>query len=100
MYQPFDSATLPFSVEIDNICSFTLPLPDSGSQAIYVGVTHLPYGQIPILLYNGEVTLQTQSGKVATVLLDTHSHVFHEMPQDLGPNQVTTPCGTKASELC
>ena len=60
----------------------------SGSQVVYVGHTRLPYGQVPILLYNGEVTLQTQSGKVASVLLETHTHVFHENPQDLGPNQV------------
>ena len=62
-----------------------------GSQVVYVGESRLPYGQVPILLYNGEVTLQTQSGKLATVLLETHTHVFHETPQDLGPNQVTFP---------
>ena len=62
-----------------------------GSQVVYVGDSRLPYGQVPILLYNGEVTLQTQSGKVATVLLETHTHIFHETPQDLGPNQVTFP---------
>ena len=56
-----------------------------------MGESRLPYGQVPILLYNGEVTLQTQSGKLATVLLETHTHVFHETPQDLGPNQVTFP---------
>ena len=56
-----------------------------------MGESRLPYGQVPILLYNGEVTLQTQSGKLATVLLETHTHVFHETPQDLGPNQVNFP---------
>lgn len=59
-----------------------------GSKVVHVGLTRLPYGQVPILLYNGEVTLQTQSGKVALLLLDTHSSVFHETPQSLGPNQL------------
>ncbi|KAK7098094.1 WD repeat-containing protein 19-like [Littorina saxatilis] len=60
----------------------------NGSQVAYVGFSRLPYGQVAVLLYNGEVTLQTQSGKVATTLLETHSHVFHETPQDLAPNQL------------
>jgi hypothetical protein len=28
------------------------------------------------MLHNGEVTLQTQSGKLVTIALDTHSYLF------------------------
>ncbi|KAK6976293.1 WD repeat-containing protein 19 [Biomphalaria glabrata] len=64
--------------------------PDSfkGSQVLYVGATKLPYGQIPVLLYNGEVTLQTPSGKLATLLLATHAHVFNEIPTQLSPSDL------------
>ena len=55
----------------------------------YLGKSHLPYGQDPILLYNGEVTLQNQSGKLLNILLESHSHIFHENPQDLGSSQVS-----------
>ena len=39
---------------------FTLP----GPQCIMVGSTKLPYAQKPLMLYGGEITCQTQSGKV------------------------------------
>ncbi|XP_025088691.1 WD repeat-containing protein 19-like isoform X2 [Pomacea canaliculata] len=60
----------------------------SGAQVILVGHWKLPYGQVPVLLYNGEVTLQTQSGKLATQLLDTHTYVFNENVQELPPNMI------------
>jgi len=41
-----------------------------------VGVTKLPYGQIPLLLYNGEVSCQTLTAKLAVVRLITH--VFND----------------------
>ncbi|XP_046339799.1 WD repeat-containing protein 19-like isoform X2 [Haliotis rufescens] len=61
----------------------------TGSQVLYVGETRLPYGQIPIMLHNGEITLQTQSGKLGNLQLNTHSHVFHENPQDLKPAELS-----------
>ena len=51
-----------------------------------VGETKMPYGQLPIMLHNGEVTLQTSSGKISTLVLDTHN--FDDRPQDLNPEQV------------
>lgn len=60
----------------------------TGSMVAFAGTTKLPYGQIPVLLYNGEITLQTQSGKLATMLLATHTHVFNENPTELGPDEV------------
>ncbi|CAH1776664.1 unnamed protein product [Owenia fusiformis] len=45
----------------------------NGSQCTFAGTTKLPYGQVPIMLHNGEITLQTQSGKVVTLTLDTHN---------------------------
>ena len=46
----------------------------------------LPFGQLPIMLHNGEVTLQTSSGKVSTLMLESHN--FDEKPQDLTAEQV------------
>ena len=53
---------------------------------ILAGESKLPYGQVPIMLHNGEVTLQTSSGKVATVILDTHN--FDEKLQDQSSEEV------------
>ena len=47
-----------------------------GPRVDLVGTSKLPYGQIPVLLHNGEITLQTQSGKLASFALDTHSYLF------------------------
>ena len=57
-----------------------------GSQCVVAGTTKLPYGQIPLMLYNGEVTLQTQSGKISTLYLITHN--FSEKLQDLSQPEV------------
>ncbi|KAK6172308.1 hypothetical protein SNE40_015995 [Patella caerulea] len=58
----------------------------NGSQVFLAGTTKLPYGQIPILLYNGELTVQTQNGRLAQMTLDTHTNIYHENPQTLsGP---------------
>ena len=52
-----------------------------------MGITKLPYGQVPLMLYFGDIVLQTSSGKVATVRLETHN--FDEkLPQDLPPEGV------------
>ena len=48
----------------------------AGPRVDLVGITKLPYGQIPVLLHNGEITLQTQSGKLASIALDTHAYLF------------------------
>ncbi|XP_068702093.1 WD repeat-containing protein 19-like [Montipora foliosa] len=52
-----------------------------GPQCIMAGSTKLPYAQKPLMLYGGEVTCQTQSGKTSKLNLTTH--FFHEKPQDL-----------------
>ncbi|KAF4071641.1 hypothetical protein AMELA_G00275630 [Ameiurus melas] len=44
-----------------------------GSKVILAGATKLPFSHKPLLLYNGELTCQTQSGKTSSVLLSTHS---------------------------
>ena len=67
-------------------CHFSV-LDTSGSQVIRVGESHLPFGQVPLLLHNGEVTLQTSSGKVASIILDTHN--FSDNPSTLSPDQVS-----------
>ncbi|GFR90645.1 WD repeat-containing protein 19-like [Elysia marginata] len=59
-----------------------------GSRVLFVGASKLPFGQVPVLLYNGEITLQTPGGKVTNLLLATHTHVFNENPTELGPNDL------------
>lgn len=59
-----------------------------GSVVQMVGTTKLPYGQVPLLLYNGEVTLQTSSGKVVNLTLNTHT--FPDHVQNLSQEQVST----------
>ena len=44
----------------------------TGSHVQLVGSTKLPFGQVPLMLYNGEVTLQTASGKIVPLVLETH----------------------------
>lgn len=58
-----------------------------GASVSKVSETKLPYGQLPIMLHNGEVSLQTSSGKVTTLPLDSHN--LDEKPQDLNPEQVS-----------
>ena len=38
-----------------------------------MGETHLPFGQWPAVLHNGEVILQTQSGQLNHIQLDSHN---------------------------
>ncbi|XP_048456883.1 WD repeat-containing protein 19 [Rhincodon typus] len=57
-----------------------------GSKVILAGATKLPFSHKPLLLYNGELTCQTQSGKINTILLSTHS--FLAGLKDLGPNDL------------
>lgn len=45
----------------------------SGPQVVLVGSTALLFSQKPLLLYNGELTCQTASGKTNNVPLSTHS---------------------------
>jgi len=40
----------------------------------------LPFGQQPLLLYGGGLTLQTSSGSVQAILLDTHSFMNNDQP--------------------
>ena len=69
------------------ICTYPIVLRSSGSKVEFVGVTKLPYGQVPLMLYYGDIVLQTSSGKVASVRLETHN--FHEkVPQDYPPEGV------------
>ncbi|XP_064636625.1 WD repeat-containing protein 19-like isoform X3 [Lineus longissimus] len=55
----------------------------SGAKVTMAGTSKLPYGHVPIMLHHGEVTLQTQSGKVTMLVLDTHN--FEGKPQPEKP---------------
>ncbi|XP_036993911.2 WD repeat-containing protein 19 [Artibeus jamaicensis] len=57
-----------------------------GSKVILAGGTRVPYAYKPLLLYNGELTCQTQSGKVNNIYLDTHS--FLHSLKNVGPNEL------------
>ncbi|XP_073502065.1 WD repeat-containing protein 19 [Phyllobates terribilis] len=57
-----------------------------GSRVILAGGTKLPYGHKPVLLHNGELTCQTQSGMLNNIFLGTHSFLNHtkdEEPKEL-----------------
>uniref|UniRef100_A0A8D0TCS6 WD repeat-containing protein 19 n=1 Tax=Sus scrofa TaxID=9823 RepID=A0A8D0TCS6_PIG len=56
-----------------------------GSKVILAGGTKVPFSHKPLLLYNGELTCQTQSGKINNIYLSTHS--FLESLKDVGPNE-------------
>ncbi|NXX60947.1 WDR19 protein, partial [Scopus umbretta] len=58
-----------------------------GSKIILAGGTEVPFSHKPLLLYNGELTCQTQSGKTNNIYLSTHS--FLGNLKDLGPNELT-----------
>lgn len=45
----------------------------SGPMCEMAGVTMLPFGHCPLMLYNGEVSCQTLSGKISIMRLNTHS---------------------------
>uniref|UniRef100_S4RCS6 WD repeat-containing protein 19 n=1 Tax=Petromyzon marinus TaxID=7757 RepID=S4RCS6_PETMA len=45
----------------------------AGSKVILAGGTKLPFSQKPLLLYNGELTCQTGSGKTNNLLLGSHA---------------------------
>ncbi|NWY71077.1 WDR19 protein, partial [Erithacus rubecula] len=55
-----------------------------GSKIILAGGTEVPYSHKPLLLYNGELTCQTQSGKTNNIYLSTHS--FLGNLKDFGPD--------------
>ncbi|KAL3878608.1 hypothetical protein ACJMK2_030942 [Sinanodonta woodiana] len=59
-----------------------------GPHVVSAGTTKLPYGQIPVMLHNGEVTLQTQSGRLASIPLETHSYLFIESIDKLTPQEM------------
>lgn len=45
----------------------------TGPKLVHAGDSKLPYGHNPLMLFNGQVTCQTQNGRTSTVILDTHS---------------------------
>ncbi|NWY13192.1 WDR19 protein, partial [Aphelocoma coerulescens] len=55
-----------------------------GSRIILAGGTEVPYSHKPLLLYNGELTCQTPSGKTNNICLSTHS--FLGNLKDFGPD--------------
>ncbi|NXS47685.1 WDR19 protein, partial [Balaeniceps rex] len=57
-----------------------------GSKVILAGGTEVPFSHKPLLLYNGELTCQTQSGKTNNIYLSTHS--FLGNLKDFGPNEL------------
>ncbi|KAJ8298131.1 hypothetical protein KUTeg_024662 [Tegillarca granosa] len=59
-----------------------------GPTVEFAGETRLPYGNIPILMYNGEVTLQTESGRLGSLILDTHSSIFVEAVEELSSDEL------------
>jgi hypothetical protein len=44
-----------------------------GPDVMLVGTTRLPYAHMPLVLYNGDLHCQTQSGRLSTIRLATHT---------------------------
>lgn len=61
-------------------------LSNTGSKVILAGGTKLPFSHKPLLLYNGELTCQTQSGKINSIYLSTHS--FLDNIKDAEPSNL------------
>ena len=59
-----------FILDMDNVV---------GAAVTHLGSTKVPQGQHPVLLFNGEVSLQTQSGKLIKLILNTH-----DIPSNVG----------------
>ncbi|XP_054151663.1 WD repeat-containing protein 19 isoform X2 [Melozone crissalis] len=57
-----------------------------GSKVILAGGTEVPYSHKPLLLYNGELTCQTPSGKTNSIYLSTHG--FLGNLKDFGPDML------------
>ncbi|XP_031991730.1 WD repeat-containing protein 19 isoform X1 [Hylobates moloch] len=57
-----------------------------GAKVILAGSTKVPFAHKPLLLYNGELTCQTQSGKVNNIYLSTHG--FLSNLKDTGPEEL------------
>ena len=56
-----------------------------------MGVTKLPFGHRPLMLYNGEVSCQTLTGKISIMRLQTH--IFSD-DQGISEDEVTTGRGS------
>lgn len=46
----------------------------------------MPFSHRPLLLFNGELTCQTQSGKINNIYLSTHK--FLDSLKDVGPSEL------------
>ncbi|XP_022361796.1 WD repeat-containing protein 19 isoform X2 [Enhydra lutris kenyoni] len=57
-----------------------------GSKVILAGGTKVPFSHRPLLLFNGELTCQTQSGKINNIYLSTHK--FLDSLKDVGPSEL------------
>lgn len=44
----------------------------AGAMCNMVGTTKLPFGHSPLMLYNGEVSCQTLTGKISIMRLNSH----------------------------
>ncbi|XP_004681546.2 PREDICTED: WD repeat-containing protein 19 [Condylura cristata] len=61
-----------------------------GSKVILAGSTKVPFCHKPLLLYNGELNCQTQSGRINTFYLSTHSFLdnLKDVLKDAGPDEL------------
>ena len=54
----------------------------TGPHVSYVGTTRLPFSQLPLLLHNGCLTLQSANGKSNFLYLQTHSFLGDTKDED------------------
>ena len=55
-----------------SLSSISDDVDEGGTSVSCLGETKVPMGQHPVLLFGGEVSLQTQSGKLVKLTLSTH----------------------------
>nr|XP_039264721.1 WD repeat-containing protein 19-like [Styela clava] len=72
----------------------------NGPHVNLVGITHLPFSQHPLLLYNGNLSLQLTNGKINTILLDTHSFLKEEETEKDEDSDVLQKNLSLAISLC
>lgn len=52
--------------------NITVPIFILGSVCNMISTTKLPFGHVPLMLYNGEVSCQTLTGKISIMRLNSH----------------------------
>ncbi|GAB1599158.1 repeat-containing 19-like [Argonauta hians] len=64
-----------------------------GSSCEFVGQCKIPFGQIPVLFYNGQTAMLNQSGRIVTMMLPFFSHVVKTNLEDVSKSKLVESLG-------